>query len=207
MTSSLRPFIRGCPGLSKCQFDVGNVQNVPCPIYACTYLGTLYTTAIGVTSQEFNLGAVSGGSGPCLCLYNAYNHVTVSSQSLDSEAAYGYSSTTWRRMGATALLPKNYISVVDGLGQMPVSGKLSDGIKVSAGTSVGAIGINFNATTGTPPQIAQTSSTFTSSYNAVLVHAPDLGLWTAQAMEAGPASGTATFGGGGLQQLSVQVAD
>jgi hypothetical protein len=125
---------------------------------------------------------------------------------LDSQGAYTYNSATWRVMGNPANPLKNYITVVDGLGQMPVSAKLSDAILVSAITNAGAFGINFNTTSGQPGQIARASPTATSSYTAGLVHAPQKGLWTAQAMEAAPA-GTATLGGSGLQQLSVQVAD
>lgn len=189
--------------IASCQYGVNLNRN--CRIYECTYLGTMYMTADGQTAQQFGPVSAPGGGGPCLCLYNAYNRVNVTSQSLDTQAAYPYGTSAWRQMGNIANPLKNYITVVDGLGQMQIFGKLGDAIYKTSGAATGQIGIDFNATSGTPSQIAQGSST-PATYESVLSHVPSMGLWTVNAME-NAFGGTPMFGGTGLQALSIQVED
>jgi hypothetical protein len=55
--------------------------------------------------------------------------------------------------------------------------------------------------------MAQTKSTASASYSYSLSNPPVLGLWVAQAVEGAIGTGSGTFGGSSLQQLSVQVAD
>ena len=180
-----------------------------CAAFECTYLGTMSTTATaGQTAQQFGPNSGSGGSGNCLCLYNAYNHVVLTSESLDSENAYDYNSNTWRAMGVVTP-NKNNITVVDGLGQMQVSAQLHDAVnkKTSSG-SPGAIGINFNTTSGAPTQFAQTATTTLGTYGAILTRPPVKGLWYVQAMESATTNGVnATFGGSSLQEISIHVED
>jgi hypothetical protein len=179
-----------------------------CPQFQCTYLGTMFATSNGQTSQQFGPNSVAYGAGNCLCLYNAYNQVEVTSQSLDSNAAYTYSGS-WRATdppSPPAPINSNRVSVVDGLGQMAISAKLSDALTDTG--QIPSIGINLNSTSATPGLIASSASTSQGTYETTLVHPPVQGHWYVQAMESTSGSGTnATFGGPSFQQISVQVKD
>jgi hypothetical protein len=179
-----------------------------CPPPLCTYLGTMFATANGQTSQQFGPNSVLGGTANCLCLYNAYNQVEVTSQTLDTNPAYTYSGG-WHAMDTGAPPPPVYpnrVNVVDGLGQMAISAKLADALTDTG--QIPAIGINLNSISATPTVIASSSSTSQGTFEALSVHPPILGRWYAQAMESTSGSGAnATFGGPGFQQISVQVKD
>src|ERR1051326_8078462 len=72
-----------------------------CPIFQCTYLGTMYAVTDGKTAMQFGPLSASGGAGMCLCLFNAYNRVPLVAESLDSEAAYSDNANTWQPMNST----------------------------------------------------------------------------------------------------------
>jgi hypothetical protein len=179
-----------------------------CPALQCTYLGTMYATAAGQTSQQFGPNSTAGGTANCLCLYNAYNQVEVTSQTLDANPAYTYSGG-WHAMDTGAPPPPVYpnrVNAVDGLGQMTISAKLADALTDTG--QVPAIGINLNSISATPGLIASSSLTNQGTFDVILVHPPVLGRWFVQAMESTSGSGAnATFGGPGFQQISVQVKD
>jgi hypothetical protein len=187
----------------SCQYAVN--LNDKCPAFQCTYVGTMNMTGDGQTTRQFAPLAGSGGSAPCLCLYNAYNRVTLASRSLDSHAAYTYNSSTWRNMEGSA---NNRISVVDGLAQMQISAQLLDALS-SAGRSA-QIGLELNAASPipTPSIIVQSNVTNQGSYTASFAAPPISGYWYIQAVEAAPGAGaSAGFGGSGYQQINVQVQD
>jgi hypothetical protein len=165
-------------------------------------------TAAGQTSQQFAPIAASGGGGNCLCLYNAYNHVTLTATSQDNGVAYSYASTTWRLQRGSS---NNGITVVDGLGNMQRSSQLSDAIANATGPGAGAIGVKFSASPAAPSQpvpIVQANSTIPGTYSTSLSRPPLEGVWVAAAVEAITIAGSsATFGGAGYQELSVQVED
>src|SRR6185437_11258240 len=110
---------------------INNSVSRTCPPQSCTYLGTFYTTVAGQTVQQFGPVSGTGGGGPCLCLYNAYNRVPLTSRSLDS-VGYTYSSGTWRLMHASS---GNRVTVVDGLGQMQPFAQLTDLLSASGLTA------------------------------------------------------------------------
>lgn len=188
-----------------------SVASYDCPAYACTYLGSFYATATGQTEQQFAPGAALGGNGSCLCLYNAYNRVSVVSTSLDSNTTHTYGSTTWRPLSSTGsggLLTGNSISVVDGLGQMLIDAKADVLTKGNTAASNAAlIGVVVNSTTATPSYAAQNSANQLVSTVASLRKPPVMGLWYAQGMEAALVSGNVSFGGPTGLQVSVSVND
>jgi hypothetical protein len=192
--------------LSNCQYGSGLSRN--CPAFQCTYLGTIYMTANGQTTQQFKPATTVGGSLNCVCLYNAYNHVSVTSESQDLEMPYTYSTAQWRPMGNTGSA-RNSITVVDGLGQMYVSAQLNDSVNKSTGTGggPGAIGIDLNSTTTAPSLVVQVNTNTAAGYQTILTNPPVKGLWYVQAMEKAATGLSATFGGATLQEISVQVED
>lgn len=202
--------------LLQCQYDVGNAKNFACPPAQCTYLGTIYMTADGRTSQQFGPDAHANGNGNCLCLYNAYNRVPVMSMSLDSNLAYNYGNMNWRPMDphtipppATGLLTDNSITVVDGLGEMGIAAELGDLLKGVGGASpaVPRIALVLNSTSGPPVYYASNQATTAISVSAPLRNPPLIGVWYVQAVEATSTSNTATFGGPNQQQVSVHLDD
>jgi hypothetical protein len=196
-----------------CYFSSGGTSGTrDCLVSECTYLGTFYTTADGQTAQQFGPVSGSGGGAPCLCLYNAYNHVALTSMSVDTHAAYIYNTSTWRYMDASAA---NGVTVVDGLAQMQISAQLVDALSngASSGTfRMAAIGINAlppGAGISAPTPTVRASSTTQGSYGSTVTFVPIIGLWTVHAVESavGGTTGNATFGGNALQEISVQVED
>lgn len=190
-----------------CDYDSSAANYRDCQPSICTYPGTFFATAAGQTSQQFNPAAAAGGSAPCLCLYNAYNHVTLFSRSRDS-SAYTYNSSFWRYMDNSA---SNRVTVVDGLSQMQISAQLTDTMN-NNGSRTAEISVEFNAMAPLPPPpliVQANTATPPGSYIASAPSTPLSGLWFAQAVEAAPGSGTGApgFGGSALQQLSVQVDD
>jgi hypothetical protein len=188
----------------------------PCPIYACTYLGTIYTTANGQTSQQFAPASAGGGSNPCLCLYNAYNRVALTSRSNDTVGYTYNNSSGWRSMNNSA---SNRVTAVDGLAQMQIVAQLTDALgNATLNARTAEMGIEFNVS-GTslaaPLQSVVAALPTSGSYGATAPSTPYLGLWYAQAVESAPGTGAAAanFNGGigastpNFQQLSVQVAD
>jgi hypothetical protein len=178
-----------------------------CAEFECTYLGTMYMTGAGTTSQQFGPISGTGGGAPCLCLYNAYNRVTLTSKSTDSGGSYTYATNAWRFMRNNA---NNRVSAVDGLGQMQISAQLTDSLTQTGRNP--AIGIDFDPpSSGTPPAptpIVQSSSPSQGSFSANGTSPPAIGLRVSQAVENATGAGTnATFGGNGYQLLSVQVDD
>lgn len=185
-----------------------------CPTLGCTYVGTIYISMHdGQVSQQFNPSATGGGAGPCLCVYNAYNRVMLTSQTRDSNS-YSYGLNTWRRLDAST---GNSITFVDGSAQMQVSAQLTDALKNGSSTSgmIALIGIEpdispTGSVPGAPAVITQANSTTIGTYNGSFTTAPKVGLRNVQAVESAggtPSSNVPTFGGANMEQLSLQVAD
>jgi hypothetical protein len=192
----------------SCDYNNDSAAHRDCLPQSCTYLGSFYATANAETEQQFGPVSGSGGGAPCLCLYNAYNHVTVTSASADSSAAYSYTGSAWRLMNGSA---NNSVIVIDGLQQMQISAQLNDVLQTGTGGRAALMRIDFSPSLVSPPTpslIVQSASTARGSYSTSVTTPPFPGLWTAQAVEtAGVGTGGANFGGGGFQRLSVQVSD
>lgn len=195
-------------GTVTCQH---NAASFTCPAFMCTYVGSLYATANGKTTMQFGPDSHAGGNGNCLCLYNAYNQVPTVSASLDSNAAYTYTATTWRAMdNSGGALNGNSVSVLDGLGQMAIYAEASSLTKGNTGASANAakIGVDVNSTSATPTYSAQNAANQSVSITSTLRSTPVFGLWYAQGMEATSTSVSAvTFGGSGNLQVGVNVND
>jgi hypothetical protein len=190
----------------------GSASPPDCLVAECTYLGTFYTTANGQTGQQFGPVSAPGGGAPCLCLYNAYNHVVLTSMSADTNGSYHYNTASWRYLGNS---PSNSVTAVDGLAQMQIAAQLVDAMSngASSGTfRIAAIGINAlppGAPILAPTPIVQASSTTQGTYGSTVTFVPIIGLWTVHGIESsvGGTTGNTTFGGNGLQEISVQIQD
>ena len=114
----------------------------------CLYVGTMYASANGQCTCQFNPAPASGGTATIVGLWNAYNRVRGTSICQDNTSSWVYGTSTWR---ASDNSTSNQIHWVDGLGATPVRGKfLQLGESTGAAAAGGAVGINLNATTGAP---------------------------------------------------------
>lgn len=177
-----------------------------------TYLGSFRTTADGQTGWKCNPAAAAGGSNPLLSIYNPFNQVPVTCKEQDSSTAYTYASATYQKADNNAA---NSISVLDGLGNMPIMVTYQDVCANATAAGDGcAVGVLLNATSGTPAVLgASESANTTLSNNYKTVSAIDsfyaaLGYNNVQAMEATVTAGTATFNPvAGYNVLVVHVMD
>lgn len=189
--------------LDKCQYAASAHRS--CPAFQCTYLGTIYMTADGQTTQQFGPDSHANGNSNCLCLYNAYNRVLVVSASLDSSNSYSYAAAAWRAMNPnTAGASGNLIRYVDGLGESAIDARLDDLLKSVVGTP--RVGMLLNATSATPAYFSSNASQNNISVTAPFRSPPQYGVWFVQAAESA-SGGTATFGGVGQQQVSLDIED
>jgi hypothetical protein len=207
--------------LTTCQYASG--VTFSCSLYACTYVGSMLMTANGQTGQVMGPIAHVHGNGNCLCLYNAYNRVSMVSISQDSSASYTDSATTWHAMNPTVppgggALKDNTITVVDGLGEMAIDAQLSDLLKGVGGASpsIPLIGIDLDSSTATPSYFTENQSGSSISVIVAMRNPPvnnpptltTLGVWYVQAVQSATSSASSpTFGGAGQQQLTVNVDD
>lgn len=167
------------------------------PANKATYLGTIYCTANGQTQFNIKPAAASGGSNNIIGVWNTYNRTPIRSLCRDNNSPWTYGTNAWHSMDAST---SNRISMVDGLGHS--LSKAS--VKVVAGTATSQarldIGINQNATTGTPGAFG---SAYSGSTNTLLNNyqetsseesfAPLQGFNFYQAMENSPNAVTGTF--------------
>jgi len=169
------------------------------PASAATYVGSVYMTASGATSVQFEPAAAAGGSGTVVGLWNAYNRVRVTSSSSDSTSTWTYSGA-WRDANNSA---SNSIKWLDGLGQTSISAAydaLGNNSSASGSTNIG-VGINAIATPAIYSQVTNTTALFTM--HGATMSPPILGLNITNAIERATA-GTETFYGGNLLTLKTE---
>lgn len=155
--------------------------------HAGTYLGSFYATGNGQTGMQFAPAAASGGSNNVLALWNAYNRVDFSSIERDSTASWTYSGTVWRAVNNSN---GNRITWIDGLGYSNVAASYA-AIAVT-GVKTLEVGVNFDATSGTPGGIV--GQEFLNSTTLLTTLAggntfTGVGLHFSQSMEAMATSG------------------
>lgn len=179
------------------------------PQYQGTYLGTFYTTSAGQTSMVLHPSAASGGTGNILGLWNAYNRINISSQSMDNTSSWTYTSNALRAANGSN---NNRISFVDGLQDSSLKAVYTCNCGVSvAGTVEAAIAIGIDSASATASGCAASSIATVQVVNTAsfLSAYPVLGFHYVQALESNPANtGTASFGnlgGGGLQYQSLTL--
>ena len=134
--------------------------------------------------MAFKPTAASGGAANIIGLWNAYNRVPFSALCQDSAATYGYGTNTWRaKDGSTS----NRVSVVDGLGQSPITASSAQAVALfsTAVASDASVGVVVDSTSATPNAVAY-------SYSAAALDvwlkseenfSPALGFHYYQAME------------------------
>ena len=146
-----------------------------------TYLGSVYCTDNGQTSMQFNPTPIATGANAFMALYNAYNREILNCISCDNTASWSYQSTTWRGTNGSA---NNRVTVIDGLGQSPVSGYLSIAIQTPSNISA-SIGININSITATPTVVTIENTNNQTNWQIQVEQSfkPTLGLNFYQGME------------------------
>ncbi|HEX3666076.1 MAG TPA: hypothetical protein VHU23_12700 [Rhizomicrobium sp.] len=189
-----------------CRFGSAAANTFNClPVY-CTYLGTMYATADGMTAMQF--GPNSGAGGPCnvLGIWNAYNRVHAFSVARDNTAS-GWSpgtANTWEpaNPGATTGGLCNRITFVDGQQQSSINTVETQRLEAIVSSYDPKIGVLMDATSGAPlspaaqANIAEGTAAFSNWW------APLLGLHYAQAMEEASNTGSAIYQSGLSLQLN-----
>lgn len=160
-------------------------DTVSVPANQATYLGTMYATANGQTGMAFIPTAAAGGTANILGLYNAHNKEKHIAYSRDSTAQWSYTSDTWRPLNNSN---NNRITYVDGLGDVATSAFLMVGGEVEGANDGGNIGVQRDATSGSPPfqgfWYAVPAMYVDASVVAQGMFLPAIGLHYIQAMEA-----------------------
>jgi hypothetical protein len=156
-----------------------------------TYVGSFYTTAAGQTGMQFNPAAASGGSNTILALWNAYNRVLVTSMSRDNHANWTYTSATWRPMDNSV---SDRVTYLDGLAQSfaQTFGGVSAGTN---GSSITAIGQNWNSTAATPTVIGSSNVASGGWLSVNTFILPNLGYNYVSGMEAVTTGASGNYGG------------
>jgi hypothetical protein len=182
----------------------------------CTYLGTMYAVAAGQATMQAGPASATDGPSLCVCLYNAYNRVSVTAEGHDTHAAYatvvvlsGWHPLNSLRQGGVAdgVHASNSITVLDGLGEMSMEAQLTDAMKAGAGNAA-QIGIDVDSTSTTPLYIAATPATTNAlPFGAVLRVPPSPGLRFVQPMEYDTTAAPPTYGGAAAQVFSISVDD
>ena len=183
-------------------------HTVSCTAGKGLYVGTMYASANGQCTCQFNPAAAAGGSNTIIGLFNAYNRIKGSASSEDSTASWTYASATWRKANNNQL---NRISWLDGLGVLFTTALYATDCQLGT-SSAGNYGTNINATTGAPNFIgslnggAVVADDVLTNFPAIDHFAPVLGYNFAQAMEqTGAGAGTTTFFGGGFTEQIIQL--
>jgi hypothetical protein len=163
------------------------------------YVGTMYASANGQCTCQFNPAAASGGAAPIVGLFNAYNSVPVVCQQQDSKTSWTYNTATFRPSDNST---SNRITFVDGLGVIFTRGDL---FGFAEDSNAAQMGINLNSTTATPIAVVQWAANLSAGVETGYIgqpFTPVLGLNYIQAMEwASGAVGAATFFGAGYFNL------
>jgi len=172
------------------------------------WVGSAYMTANGQCTCQFNPAAASGGANTILGLYNAFNSHHGSAQSQSSTASWSYNSATWRTAGSSA---SNRVTWLDGGGDVNVEAQyICNMVEGSATGDFPEIGINFNATTGTPSLIGYVGVTGGEGMGSTVItmFQGTIGLNYAQAMENSASATTniaCSFFGNGYQLLRIHL--
>jgi hypothetical protein len=156
--ATTRYYVTNKNALSNCYNGSTNEGTVAAN--QATYLGSFWTLqAAGAVNMVFQPAAITGGSAPCLCLFNAYNRVPMTSRSADAGPGWHPNgSAAWGpiNVGATGLGLNERVSWVDGQGVVPVvseSQLLFDQASAN-GTSAYDTGIDFDSSSAAPSPLA-----------------------------------------------------
>ena len=158
-----------------------------------TYVGTMRTTGTaGTTTMEFGGEALNGDPG-FLYLWNMYNRVPASIQSLDDTDSWTYATAAWRSANASTT---NRVSFVRGLDEDSVHA-VYDAVVNPGGAQNAVLSIGLDSTTapatGAAMNIAIQGVT-AGGNRAHYVGYPGLGLHFLQALEY-QSAGTGTYYG------------
>lgn len=155
-----------------------------------TYLGSFYASGNGEITVNFTPSPASGGSGPVLGLYNAYNRQNVCSTNQDSSGSYTYDGNgTWRPSNNSTL---NRVSFLDGLRTNTIAAEFSQSGTTTSSSSP-RFGVVLDSTSDAPEHRVQISSTTSDIAFTKKYFPPRLGFRYVQAMETSTAAGAATF--------------
>jgi len=159
-----------------------------------TYVGSVYMTANGQTTMQFEPAGAGGGTNNVLGLYNAYNRVLTSSRSIDATADWLCTTTVFQAANSSN---NNRINWLDGLQQSFVFAEyqVQASCTTSGGTNVAYVAIGLDSTTSAQSSVFGDTVAATMSIRAASDILPQLGFHYVQALEMGPGgAGTYYFG-------------
>jgi hypothetical protein len=171
-----------------------------------TYLGSVYMVTNGTSSMQFAPTSATGGTNNILGLYNAYNRVTFSSRSLDTNTYWDYTSTTWRPADGASSNINNRISWLDGLQQSTVRADYQVQAYTTSDSNVAYVAIGVDSTNTPTNGVTGDLCDAVATIRSALDITPLLGFHYAQALES--ATGTAYFysaNGGTAQGYTLQM--
>ena len=180
------------------------ITNGPAAGYGL-YVGTSLCDAGGAT-VTFNPTPAGASGGPTngawVGLWNQYNRVSLAATVHDTKASWTWSTATWQIADASA---NNAITFVSGASEDAfISAYGTQGT-----TSVSAtfyIGVGINSTSSPTGQIGAFAASNVSGMSAASYDGlTPLGKTVVNALEAGAGSGTQTFYGAQVMQLSAQL--
>lgn len=165
---------------------VGNTLTAGANTALC--VGTMYASADGQCTCQFNPAGAVGGNNTLMGLYNFFNRERCFISNKDTTGTWTYGTATWRQSKASG---NNQIRFIDGLQRSHLAAFFTQTIDctASSGAVAGDLGINFDSAVAAPQLRGQILANFGSAYsvqNSVHVDAmsrPLLGLHTCVSME------------------------
>ena len=157
-----------------------------------TYVGTVRSDGSSQLNWNPAPAAASGGAEAKLHVYNAYNKVFFSGQSIDNNS-WSYGTTTWRSADNSNT---NRVSYIDGLGDISVDTILSNQNATTNTANPYYVGCNRDSTSAQPNRYLYTVFQNTTTAGTVTVpdtFSPSTGFHYLQAMEYAAGSGVTTF--------------
>jgi hypothetical protein len=131
---------------------------------SAAYVGTMYASANGQCTVQFNPAAASGGAAPIMGLWNAYNRLRQVVTNLDSiSGTWTYSTATWRPFDNST---NNRVTFVCGLPISNTKGEIKSLLQFSSSATSGqggAISVNLDSTSATPTANALSQLSFSTT--------------------------------------------
>ena len=145
-----------------------------------TYVGSVRSNS--GSTIDWHTGALAvGGTAATLYIWNMYHRVPASARVADSTDSWTYTSATWRAANASNAMR---VSVIRGLNEDSVSGTYNSA-SANPATQDSSIGINLDATAGTPPIIGYLGALVAvQGFECTYTGLPGLGFHFLQAVEA-----------------------
>ena len=180
-----------------CRFGTAAGNTVTVAPFRATYVGTMRTTAAGLTEYSFG-GISAGGTDAKLFLWNMYNRAFVSATMRDNTDSWTYTGG-WRSANASDFMRARFVR---GFDEDTISAWYHCLGNSGAGNANCSVALDTSANITTNGISGMLGAT-TSSGRGGFVRIPGLGYHFAQAIEDGSGATVGTFygdSGGGILQ-------